>query len=435
MKFNLIVAVLCGIALSVSIVCGAPWFYYIGFGFIVVVTVLFAFSKPKMFLICLLLFRAAIDPFLINVRFSVAGIDLGLGGSLSILLVGAATILLMTHPNAKKAFQPVSTAWAIFCLINIMAILFSYHRADAIKAELRYLSVFSVMLLSMMFADSEKSIGEMLGAILWSGALTVIIGVGYFVLKHPANGRFAATLGHPNILSFYLLILLGLLFSGAAKDMSKWKHSTFLVIFFLALIFTKTRSGWLAFVIMTFFYSIFYNRKFLLPGLALVVLIGFTPIIKEHLNNAFVITSSGIQVNSNGALGWRLEKWAYLWDAFLQRPFTGYGVSSAGEFGNDHLAAHNDYLRYLLESGVFGMIFAFLPYFLVLQKAFSDLRKKTSELQKRLAIFVTIFVPAFLIMSFSENLAAYIVIHWYLWAILGTYLALNTSLVPKKVQS
>ena len=421
-----IITVVCCIGLSVSVIYGAPLFYYIGFGFVVAVSTLFVAHKPKDFLVYLLLFRAAIDPVLINVRFSVMHVDLGFGGSLSLLLIVGAGISLIAHPNARRVYRPVSYAWAIFCLINVAAILFSFDRGAAIKANIRYFSVFSVFILSMVVIETEKDAADILKAVLGSGLLAVFFGLVYYVLKHPGNGRFEATLGHPNILSFYLLVLLGMLFSGVGWGAGKWQQKALFVVYFLAIIFTKTRSGWLAFVIMMFFYSVFYNRKLLVPGILLVVTVSFMPLVREHVDNAFLVTSTGIHVNDNSALGWRLEKWSYLWEAFLKKPFTGHGISSAGEFGNDKLAAHNDYLRYLLETGIFGMFFAFMPYILMLHKASRDAAKKVSEMKKRLAVFATIFIPAFLIMSFSENLAAYIVIHWYLWAVFGVYFALDS---------
>ena len=416
---KMLTAMFAGFFLSVLFVAGMPWYYFAGFAFVVGAGVLFL-KQPMKFLLYLLLFRAVIDPLLINVRFSVGGVDLGFGGSLSLLLIAGAILAMVSSKRGRFVFQPISLMWLIFCLINTAAFFYSADGGAATKTLIRYYSVFSIFILSFIYIESEKDALALIRAVLYSGVWTVLGGVIYFFAKGKEGGRFAATLGHPNILAFYLLILLGCLLVNSGVTTQKWKQWVLYILFFAALVFTKTRSGWLAFIIMFIFYAGVFKRKLFLPGLGLILLLGFTPFVQHHIENIFTVNSSGISVNVNSSLGWRLEKWSYIWQAFLQAPYKGHGINAAVKYGNDALGAHNDYLRFLVETGIFGMFFAFLPYFYILCIALSDIRKNgVPQVRKNLALFIVIFVPSFLIMSISENLAGYIVIHWYLWAISG----------------
>ena len=93
------------------------------------------------------------------------------------------------------------------------------------------------------------------------------------------------------------------------------------------------------------------------------------------------------------------------------------------EISREHLGAHNDYLRFFIEAGVAGTLTYFLPYFLLLFHAFKYQRFKASMIVNKIAKFFACFMPAILVMSFTENLAGYVVVHWDIWALMGIYLS------------
>lgn len=407
-----------------------PFYYTCGFLLLLLLVIIF-FRKSLSFLFFLLLFRAVLDPFFIKIRFNFGGANLGLGGGISLLLIILTSLYIFSQRESlRRAAHLIVGLYLLFCLHSLFLFFNTPAKAEVFKVIVRYFSILSIMMLSIVLVKTEKDGRFLIKAMVYSALFTIT--VGFALRKFNADNRFEATLGHPNILAFYLLIIFGCLIFRLDQDcltssglrFSRWRYVYF-VLLLVAMLLTQTRSGWIAFILMIFLYVFLFKKKYIIPILLCLVILFALPIVKDRFSGIVGANSHGFYIKRENTFGWRLEKWGYILDESLKKPWTGHGLEAAKMFGKDKVEAHNDYLRFFAELGVLGVITYFLPFFYLLRFSIKNLKKFTpNSLITRISKFMVIFLPAFLVMSISENLAAYVIIQWYFWCIAGVYIAL-----------
>ncbi|MCA9407805.1 MAG: hypothetical protein KC733_03885, partial [Candidatus Omnitrophica bacterium] len=74
-------------------------------------------------------------------------------------------------------------------------------------------------------------------------------------------------------------------------------------------------------------------------------------------------------------------------------------------------------------SGVFFVLSYFSCIFYLLFSAFKYQHERYSNLTRKVSIFFICYIPSFLIVSYVENMASYIVIHWYLWGMMAVLIS------------
>lgn len=134
-------------------------------------------------------------------------------------------------------------------------------------------------------------------------------------------------------------------------------------------------------------------------------------------SNKFV---TGSETNS---LQWRFDKWSRLLDLWEAKPLfgQGYGTSTSGLMLNG-MVPHNEYLRLLLEVGIFGFTIVVIMYLLRLKYFYRQVQSRRSP--EAIAISCLLVGGAF--NAFTENTFQYT-----LWEIL---LLLIMSLAEKEIR-
>lgn len=397
--------------------------------------VLYAFLRHAVgFLCALLLLRPALDPLLVSVRVSLAGVDIGLGGLVALGLTLATVVYVLASPNTFNRLHehPIVWMYVTFLFVAVIAWAQMDDKAEGMKVLARLGSVFSILLLVIVHIQDAGQARQLLRAMLYSAIIP--IGWGFWtVARH--GGRLEGTFEHPNILAFFLLVVIGCVLFQVDRPADDRRASRWRVVALLmllgALLLTKTRSGWAAALMMSGLYALLFKRAWLLPLIALTMLLAITPLVKQHVLNTMSRYGHRMAVNEQSSLGWRLETWSDLMKRGVQRPFFGYGLNADYRMVREHLGAHNDYLRWFLEAGIVGVVAYFAPYLYLLMHAIRHRQMFPPEsLPAKLAGLLICFIPAFLLMSLTENLASYVVIHWYLWALIGMYVVSHTPSEP-----
>jgi tetratricopeptide (TPR) repeat protein len=214
------------------------------------------------------------------------------------------------------------------------------------------------------------------------------------------RSRVFSTLGQPNWLAAYLAILIPLALYQLHTHPSTLKKVLYLFlvfIFYLCLLFTKSKSGIFAAVSSVFiFYLLYFIRQKSknLPLLALIFIL-FTslsliinnPIKDIILPNKLDISNSTLEINDlnitpSGEI--RQIVWRGAFDLWRQHPLFGTGTETfaysyywtrpqehnlTSEWDFLYNKAHNEYLNFLATTGIFGLgsylflIFSTLFYF------------------------------------------------------------------------
>jgi len=433
-SFQVVLTCVISGCLGLLLISGLPWSYILGFLTVMGFGITF-FVNPLLLLGGLLFFRAGIDSFLVNIRFLVSGVDLGLGGGFSLMLVVLTFVAFLIDRDEtflSRINHTLIKLLASFCFFTIFNATYSFEESAAFKIILRNFSMLTIVVLCVMKVRKDEDAQFLLKAITWSFIPSIAIGFisGDSLYKEIRGMRYCASLSHPNILAFYLLVVMACLLAGfQGRDSglrSRLMTSAGLTVLLGMLVYTRTRGGYAASVILFLSYSWFNNRRLIIPVVVLCACALLLPVVNDSIFSLLNVDHGKVSLNEESSFAWRLEKWGYLLKEGINKPILGHGLGASKHFGTDSLAAHNVYIQFFLESGIVGLFLYFAPYVYLI---ISALRTRKQEPQDSLlfktANFFLIFIPSFLIMSISENLASYVIIQWYFWAVVGIFISLT----------
>lgn len=118
---------------------------------------------------------------------------------------------------------------------------------------------------------------------------------------------------------------------------------------------------------------------------------------------------------------WRTVHWKLLIDEWRKEPLLGYGLHTSSDFISPwDEEPHNDYIRFLVETGLVGL-FVFLGFLgIVGNKLIKECQSSTNHLYKTLT-FITIGISlSWLIGSMVGNHISTTAFHFYFWSLLAT---------------
>lgn len=200
--------------------------------------------------------------------------------------------------------------------------------------------------------------------------------------------RAYSTLGHPNYLASFLVLVTPLFFWKFLE--SRWKYSWMFggIFVIAALILTMSRSGFIGLLVSLFFFILVYSwwmrRLRIFMGLMMIpLLFGFimmyvniargTPTdTMSAVNSQTLISRFAINQENLRSVESRSVLWSATWKLILERPWFGYGLDTFSlaftrvappellqtEDMNSYAdRAHNILLDTLVEVGVVGTIF------------------------------------------------------------------------------
>lgn len=244
---------------------------------------------------------------------------------------------------------------------------------------------------------SDESRINALKILSWSATLAFLFG---FIEKQAVfvNGRIV-TIGLYSQLPFwggvgiYSSILLKKLYSNK-------KYEKFIYINFIIIMLTQSRGGAIfAFIaIAPYLYELIrhINKKFIMQ------IIFITPIaiyfIYLAIQTLLERTFSTGSFNSTN----RLEAWTHLLDLSSSNRMFGMGIGSLKTVMGDYIinqgfnAAHNEYIRFLYESGIAGLILIGLALFFVFKSVLRDYCLNEKK-------YVSFMILGFLVYSITDN--------------------------------
>jgi O-antigen ligase len=198
-----------------------------------------------------------------------------------------------------------------------------------------------------------------------------------------SNGTFA----HPNSAAMFFAI---------AAAVSVWRYldyrrrasdAALVILFSAALIATFSIDGVLTLVAMLLVLGAFLPGSLrakcgpcLIAGLIVLAFfttpLGAQRITAESATNVATAESG----NGNTSLAWRLNKWKTLLPAWEDSPLIGQGLgttlTAVGPAGNDYARKppHNEYIRYLVETGILGLAILFWGLVILMRSLLSKRR-------------------------------------------------------------
>jgi O-antigen ligase len=225
---------------------------------------------------------------------------------------------------------------------------------------LKYIEYFVVYFMTVNYVREERQLTRVLTTAFVTCAISAGIGITQIPSGDRVSAPFEGNFGEPNTFGGYLVLMLALIlgYALAAKTLPiqvGWFAFAGLAV--VPLLFTLSRSSWLAAIPMLLLLVVLSPRRLMLMiGLGLLIIIGPMAFPKQvvdrynyTLNEKFDrgdIEIGGARLDTSTSA--RIESWRIGFDAWTRRPLFGYGVAGFGFIDAQ-------YVRVLVEGGLLGI--------------------------------------------------------------------------------
>ena len=363
---TLILAVLAGTGIFLSPLLAAA-------GMILGVFVSSFLMFPAAVTMTLLIVRSSMDIFT-TVGFYAGPLLFNVPSLISLLiLVGGGSYIFFEITIRKEMFLgklgQVFLLW-IVSLLPWVAIAYANFELTgglvAFREWIRLASLFMIYLLTFKLAARigySKAISYLFLAL--PGPL--IVGAYQFLSAAHFNSanRISATFDHPNQFALFLVFFIGLTLWKIKTAIRKKFWIFLLTIECFFLIVTFSVGGLIMLIIMLAMVALktgTIKRRVSILLLISVVTASFalSDFGKKRLEEVYRIGSykdivqTG-RISGGGSFAWRILNWSLLVKEWRHKPVLGYGLRTSAEKVNPfYNEAHNDYLRFLVETGLIG---------------------------------------------------------------------------------
>ncbi|RJR35238.1 MAG: O-antigen ligase family protein [Desulfobacteraceae bacterium] len=386
----------------------------------------------KFALILLLFSRASLDYALELTRVNILGQNIGLGGAINLSVLLLVSALVVQRPEAFVK-NPVGKRWIAYLLICSVAILYSPVPGRGVRLFLNLLSYYCMLTIPFILIDRIEDQKFWLKVLLFSTILPVCLANLDLIRGgtefHDAGTRLQGSFPHPNILAFYLVFAVALVFYTLQSELfslSATKRNIlriYLLDLLILLVATKSRNGWLACWGLFLLYGMLKDRRCLLLSLIVPLPALLVPSIRDRILDVFGSYDLADTENLN-SFAWRLRLWK---DSLLTLKKTflfGNGLSSF-EFlvegfseWDERFGAHNTYLEVLVETGLLGIVAYVGIYYGLLKSFLAKMRKTAGPLSSGYAILFC-YAGSYAVVCLGDNMLYYLSFNWYFWFFMG----------------
>lgn len=285
----------------------------------------------------------------------------------------------------KWRFNGVGLCILIFLCVLLISSIASFARISSIKVWAMYLVFAGFYFVIINTVKTKEQLYGLFKILVISGALVALYGIMQYAfgwttsnawideeMFEDATMRVYSTLGNPNVLGEYLLLILPVaavyMLKYKWKELSKWAYGAMFLILALCLVLTQSRGCWIGFMLSVVIFVTFYEGKWwgLVPIILCILPFVVPQTIVDRLMSVGNMEDSSTSYRVYiwmGTLGMMKHYWlggiGMGEDAFAQvYPFFSYNAIVAPH-------SHNLFLQLLVEAGISG-----LSVFVIMQIAF-----------------------------------------------------------------
>jgi len=422
------------LGISISFLISTSLALGLGFSFLVLLALFLGVFGLKNFLFLLILLRICVDAFHQDMSVSIAQFNiLSFPSAFGILLLALGGFYMVLRKIDFWKY-PLVKPFGFFFLGCLLSLPFSEDLTPSIIEITELLSFVVLFILVVNVLRSERDIKRMVKVLVLSSLLPLSVGLIQIFTNFSLSAftfepsfRVNATLTHPNAYAFYLVVITVLSASLLLQERSQAKRLflySLIALLLFSLIFTYTRGAWIGLVMAIFAMGVFKKRRLLIfAPLVLYGVILIFPLVSERFES--ILNPDLFRYDS---LAWRLRLWGASIPHFLSHPVFGAGLGTfqfiAFQVDNWFAAAHNDYLRLLVETGLVGLS-GYVILMLSLVKTSIKAHKIAKDpLQEYIASGFLCLLIAYAAMSIGDNLFNHGGIQWYFWACAGVVVAI-----------
>lgn len=391
--------------------------------FVLALLLLLLVDKRLLFFL-ILLFRASGDVVFESSKF--AG-GIGVGGLINALVILIALLFVLERPSGLN--RRIFSIWMPLLLVTLAAAANSPVMRDAARTFLGMLSYAAVFVIAFYIVRSRADFEKCVSVILLSSLIPAAYAFVDIARYGATEGfRLQSTFTHPNILAFYLVLNISLLFyrlkttMAEASPARRWPLLMYMLLLLGLLLLTQTRSAWAGCLAVFAIYGLFFQRRYLLYLVGVPLLALLIPSVRDRLLDL----GSGneyVQYAKLNSFAWRQLLWktGVQWMDAAHMPF-GYGLDAFKHYspvffplaGGVHWGAHSTYVQWYFEAGVVGVLAVAWMYL----RLFFTLLLGAKADRLGTLIVVTLLIE-YLFFAFSDNMLDYLVFNWYYWFFIG----------------
>jgi len=354
---------------------------------------------------------------------SIGGSDLNPASVFGVLvIVIGAPYLIERWADVRRA--PALKPFLAFALVAGVSIAVAPDKGVAATEWLRMCSILMTYALAYLAASSSKAaVHRLVGAVALSAAVPIGLGIWQWI---DGSGRVIAglhrvtgTFLHPDPYGIYLALvlaaLLPLLFRRPALAVA---GALAMLPLTAVLVASSTRTGWVMALLAVLALGFLRHRVLLaITPMALIVIALAVPSVTARFDD--IINPKETSYGPGSSLHSRIEFWQDALPKARQQPVTGLGLGAIVLGSEDSSHVHSDYVRALVETGVFG----FLAYACLLLaavggcwRAVKRLRGSPDRLLEGVALGGLATGLCFLLASSDSNLMTQVAVSGTAWA-------------------
>lgn len=376
------------VGLVIGFLIGSTKPIYLGLALGAIPFLFYFFTQFEQVVLGLLVLRTSLDPF------SGQQIPAMFALGLDVLTILYVTVMLLRRQTVQTdRFWWFFAGWMLFqglwvVLLSLGGLgLGAGYLSDSIREWIRLFSWLMVYLLVMQLKDRVPP-AKVISVLFLALVAPVVVGLMQMFLpsvlpsflsaqNYDAGSissegfRIKGTIGHPNGFVTLLLLFIGLTWWKLKQ--SRQSFVWLLLLGLLAFFYVSTKALFGLMMIATFVVVLVAPRLSpvnLIGGILFVVLVvglfASTEFGRERLSslantpllNPQIDVSRAILLSQsdNNSFNWRISQWYTLLNAWRQHPILGYGLGLSINVASNRLLPHNDYVRALVEGGIFGFV-------------------------------------------------------------------------------
>lgn len=329
----------------------------------------------------------------------------------------------VTHEDFKWKTDGVGAGLLLLLAVLFVSSLLSFSRTGSLTVWVMYFIFIIYYFVIINTIENEEQLHALLKVFVISGAFVALYGVMQYVFGWNTTNawidenmfedsvmRVYSTLGNPNVLGEYLLLVLPVaavfFLKFKTKTVAKWAYAAIFLVLALCLVFTQSRGCWIGFMVSLVIFVTFYEGR--LWGLIPIALCIIPFIIPQTMVDRFLSIGNMDDSSTSyrvfiwmGTLGMLKHYWLGgigMGEAAFNQvyPFFSYNAIQAPH-------SHNLYLQLTVEAGI-GALAIFLITEIIFLKKLSNIYRLDNKksLNSMLVLAIGSGVAGFLVQSMFD---------------------------------
>jgi len=349
------------------------------------------------------------------------------------------SLILEQILDAEKRliYFPINKYIWLFALAYGLAILASVTRSGSLFPGLVTICFILIFFVLTNSVRKKSQLRGVLIAMVWAGALVALYGFYQFIFQenfisgwvdvNMFSGMFRvySTLGNPNVLGEYFLLIipfaLALLITAKSRG-GRLFYIAALLAMLACLVLTYSRGCYLGILVGAAIFLILLDRRFIFPGLVaicLMVLVMPASIVERF-------TSIGNM--SDSSTSYRVMIWLGTIAMLKNYWFSGVGPGEAAYakvypvYAYNTVSAphaHNLFLQITCDTGVSGLILLVVIFYQYFKTMFATVSREQSGEARIFAIAGISAIAGFLVQSMTDYTFYNYRVMFLFWAVLG----------------